>query len=74
MDHPEYRMAYAKYYPLYVMRWETRARHECVYARHDIVATLHACGENDPAYVGKLYAELDAVRDRVLVLDQRLKA
>lgn len=68
MDTPEYRMSYARNYPLYVMRWEDRKPSECYYAQRDIHATLKACPDADPAYIGKLWAELDAIRDRMMTI------
>lgn len=71
-----YNEAYSAHYPRYSQYYRTKSRVECEYARDDINETLVIVSHNqineDP-YVGKLYAELDAVRDRLMQLDKRGK-
>jgi len=58
-----YRAEYARLAPLYRQRWANAAVLALDHAKADILAAMLACG-GDPAYDAKLYAELDAVRDR----------
>jgi len=71
-----YQEAYAHHAPRYREYYATKTVRECNAAREDILNTMQVmavnlrCGEGlmaDP-YMGKLYAELDAVRDRLMNL------
>lgn len=57
-----YEEAYAFYAPVFRRQWKGRDLPAAVRARADILDTLRLHEERTP-YVGKLYAELDAVRD-----------
>jgi hypothetical protein len=69
--HTTYAAAYAAHYPRYTALWSTRSIGACLGAREDIYATLRAQGDERTPYTGKLYAELDAIRDRELDLANR---
>ena len=71
-----YQEAYAHHAPRYREYYADKSSRACCAARDDILDTMHVmavnlrCGEGlmaDP-YTGKLYAELDAVRDRLMNL------
>jgi len=64
-----YETAYAFHYPRYSALWARKERAACEGARADIYATIAAQGDARDAYAGKLYAELDAVRDRLTLLN-----
>ena len=59
-----YGAEYARQYPIMRDKWRGRTLAECFAAKVDIfdTLTLHNL-EGAPAYVAKLYAELDAIRD-----------
>ena len=62
----EYGREYAKYAPMYRSIWKDRTLEGCRWALQDIHNTLKE-REMD-GYTGRLYAELDAVRDRLMSL------
>ena len=64
----DYQVAYAQYAEFMRAKWRGRPARECNYARGDIARTMphHPI---DGAYMGKLYAELDAIRDRMMALN-----
>ena len=68
MDTPEYKQSYALHYPRYSAMWSRKHAWQCRYAQEDIHTALRLMPDADPAYLGKLYAELDAVRDRMMIL------
>jgi hypothetical protein len=65
MNSAAYNEAFAKYAPIMRARWIGKPAASLAYAKSDILAALHAQSgiDGNDAYVGKLYAELDAVRD-----------
>ena len=58
-----YEDAYAHYAPLFRSTYRMKSRAACESAIEDINETLRLHDRN--AYTGKLYAELDAARDRL---------
>ncbi len=66
-----YQEAYAHHAPRYREFYAAKSEHACCAARDDILDTMHMLALNlrhyDP-YTGKLYAELDAVRERLMNL------
>lgn len=74
-DHPLYCQAFAAQAPLMRARYATASVAQCFYAKQDVLATIALeAGQFDPAYIAKLYAELDAIRDRELSLARRVAA
>jgi hypothetical protein len=65
-----YEDAFAYYAPIYRHYWRLSRKEARDYARADILATLKLHDERTP-YVGKLYAELDAIRDADRAYQQR---
>lgn len=62
-----YEAAFAYYAPLFRSQWKTLSPEACAASKADILETLALHRERSP-YVGKLYAELDAIRDREMAL------
>jgi hypothetical protein len=64
-----YEEAYAHYAPIFQRQWATAnvTQATCIRARDDIQQTLALHKACNP-YTGKLYAELDAIRDRLMNL------
>ena len=65
----EYRREYARCAPIFRQMWQQRPAELCSYALKDIHHTL--AGREMDGYTGRLYAELDAVRDRMAALKKR---
>lgn len=69
-----YAEAYAMHYPRYARYYRLASYHACIGARIDIIDTMRVVQATqrmgDP-YVGKLYAELDAVRERIRAIEAR---
>ena len=65
-----YEDAFAHYAPMYRAHWSRSRKEARDYAARDILATLKLHDERTP-YVGKLYAELDAIRDAELAYQNR---
>ena len=66
-----YQEAYAHHAPRYREFYATKSERACCAARDDILDTMHVLALNlrhDDPYTGKLYAELDAVRERMMNL------
>jgi hypothetical protein len=61
-----YRREYARCAPIFLQMWQQRPVEMCRWALQDIYNTL--VGREMDAYTGRLYAELDAVRDRMMAL------
>jgi hypothetical protein len=72
---PLYCQSYAKWAPIMADRWcGAIDRGVLISARQDVydAISMHEDQSHwDHAYLGKLYAELDAIRDRQLVVDRR---
>ena len=62
----EYGREYARCAPIFRQMWQQRPFELCGWALQDIHNTLK--GREMDGYTGRLYAELDAVRDRMMVL------
>lgn len=69
-DQNAYGHAYAYWAPLYRARWTLGSRRDnsasIAFAKRDVQETLSIWSgpeDRSSAYVGKLYAELDAIRD-----------
>jgi hypothetical protein len=72
----DYGSAYAHYAPIFRDMYAARSRLACESARADISETLRLrsvewAGANRDPYAGKLWAELDAVRDRLMAISKR---
>lgn len=65
--HRTYSEAYAFHYPRFQQAYRVAGKAGCQHARADIYATLALHPEQSP-YTGKLYAELDAIRDRLMAI------
>jgi len=65
-----YEEAFAHFAPIFRDMWKTRSVAACAAAKRDIVETLPLHQERN-AYVGKLYAELDAIRDREAAMNPK---
>jgi len=65
-----YSTAYAEHAPRYRTIWRNRDVKECRGALRDIHETL-AIHSGPSEYTGKLWAELDAIRDRVIILQRK---
>jgi NAD-specific glutamate dehydrogenase len=64
--------AYALYAPYFREQYRAKSRAACESAIEDINETLR-CHERN-AYTGKLYAELDAARDRLAAYRNKSRA
>lgn len=62
----EYGREYARCAPIFRQMWQEKSIEECAHALTDIHFTL--AGRETDGYAGRLYAELDSVRDRMMVL------
>lgn len=67
-----YCQSYAYYAPSFRQLWKSQGSVACHAAMADIYATL-PLHDHESAYSGKLYAELDAIRDRLLEIEQNFK-
>ena len=71
--HHTYEEAYAAHYPQFQKAYKSAPLQACLGARKDIYETLvHHYGRTP--YEGKLMAELDAARERIMVLSRSAAA
>lgn len=57
-----YESAYAHFAPIFRARWNGQPESKLIFAQADVLETLKLHPERS-AYAGKLYAELDAIRE-----------
>lgn len=76
MNHPLYNEAFARWSPVFRAKHAKASRTSCDVVKQDVIETIAIWEMDDnanPSYVGKLYAELDAIRDREMVLNKVAK-